>query len=410
MTLSRRRVLALGGAAAVLAGCGPRRRAPLPAGPSAQPSPVSQAWSIPVGLPAPWKEPPVSRFDAGLRAAVGRYLRPTPERPAHPMYPGAVAFAAVDGRVAAHFAAGDAVRYGADRVELPADARVPARTDTMYDLASLTKMFTAVLALRLVERGWLELDAPAARYLASFVDKPGITVRMLLTHTSGLSKDTPLAGDTPAERLEHVLREAPVAPAGSGFLYADQNFIALGAIVTALAGERLDMLVRRQIAAPLGMADTGFIPPGALLSRIAATEGALRGTVHDPSAAAFGGVSGHAGLFSTASDVALFGRALLDGGGALLQPSTVELMRTNANARFGPAAAHGLGVDVDQAWYMGRLAGRGAFGHTGFTGTSIVIDPRRKAILVLLTNRVHPDAAWGVNNPARKAAADVLAG
>ncbi|MGI5239178.1 serine hydrolase domain-containing protein [Dactylosporangium sp. CA-139066] len=406
MTLTRRRLLALG-AGLALSGCGSPPPRPLPA--AASPSAPS-AWSIPVSLPPPWASPPVTRFDRGLRAAVGRYLQPTPEHPEHPWYPGAVCFAAVDGHVAAHFAAGDAVRYAAGKSELPPAERVPARPDTLYDLASLTKVFTAVLALRLLERGRLDLDAPAARYLPSFVDKPGITVRMLLTHTSGLSKDTPLSGETPDERIEHVLRQPPVAPPGTGFLYADQNFIALGAIVAELTGERLDTLVRTQIAAPLGLADTGYLPPESLRPRIAATEGPLRGTVHDPAAAAFGGVSGHAGIFSTAADLAVFGRTLLDGGGPLLKPSTVELMRTDANARFGPAAAHGLGVDVDQAWYMGRLAGRGAFGHTGFTGTSIVLDPRRRAVLVLLTNRVHPDAAWGGINPARKAAADVLGG
>ncbi|WP_327004182.1 beta-lactamase family protein [Dactylosporangium sp. NBC_01737] len=332
-----------------------------------------------------------------------RFLAPSP---VHPLYPGGVLFAAVDGAVVAHFAFGDAVRYDAAKAELPAGARIPATVDTLYDLASLTKTFTAVLALRLVEQGTLALDAPAATYLPSFVDKPAITVRMLLTHTSGLSKDVPLAGSSAAERVGHVLREPPVAPAGSGYLYADQNFIALGEIVTRLAGGPLDLLVRQQIAGPLGLARTGFHPPASLPT--AATEGAIHGTVHDPPAAAFGGVSGHAGLFATAADVGVFASALLSGGGPLLRPSTVDLMRTDANARFGPAAAHGLGVDVDQAWYMGRLAGRGAFGHTGFTGTSMVCDPRRRIVLVLLTNRVHPDATWGNNNPARRAVADAM--
>ncbi|MER7283243.1 serine hydrolase domain-containing protein [Dactylosporangium sp. NPDC000244] len=382
MTLSRRRLLGLGAAAAVLTGCG-------------APSKAAQA--------------PVTRDEVGLRAVAGRYLTATPENPRHPLYPGAVVLAAVGGRVAAHFAVGDAVRYAADKTELPAAERVAARTDTVYDLASLTKTFTAVLALRLAEQGRLDLDAPAMRYLPSFGAKPGITVRMLFTHTSGLSKDTPLSGATPDERLAYILGQPPVAPPGSGFLYADQNFIALGAIVTGLRGERLDTLVRREIAAPLGMADTGYLPAPALLPRVAATEGGIRGTVHDPSAAALGGVAGHAGIFATAADLALFGRALLDGGGPLLEPSTVEQLRTDANTRFGPGAAHGLGFDIDQSWYMGRLAGRGAFGHTGFTGTSMVLDPHRRALLVLLTNRVHPDATRGSVNPARKAAANVLA-
>ncbi|GAA3195946.1 hypothetical protein GCM10010532_013670 [Dactylosporangium siamense] len=356
---------------------------------------------MPVATPDPWR---AGSSRAGrLRDVVTRFLAPSP---VHPLFPGGVLFAAVDGAVVAHFAFGDAVRYDAARVELPLDQRVPATVETLYDLASLTKTFTAVLALRLVEGGALALDAPVLEYLPSFVDKSAITVRMLLTHTSGLSKDVPLVGASAAARLEHVLREPPVGPAGGGYLYADQNFIALGEIVTHLAGEPLDVLVRQQIAGPLGMARTGFRPPPSLPA--AATEGATRGTVHDPSAAAFGGVAGHAGLFATAADVALLARALLAGGGPLLRPSTVDLMRTDANQRFGPAAAHGLGVDVDQAWYMGKLAGHGAFGHTGFTGTSMVCDPRRRIALVLLTNRVHPDATWGNNNPARRAVADAM--
>ncbi|MEV0134644.1 serine hydrolase domain-containing protein [Dactylosporangium sp. NPDC050688] len=395
--MNRRGLLGVLGAG-LLAGCSATHAAP-PV-PSPSPSPVSP-WTLPVATPAPWRSGR-SRADR-LRAVVTRFLTPSP---VHPMFPGGVVFAAVDGAVVAHFAFGDAVRYDAAKAELPAQQRIPATTDTLYDLASLTKTFTAVLALRLVERGALALDAPVAEYLPSFVDKPAVTVRMLLTHTSGLSKDVPLAGATAAERVEHVLREPPVGPPGGGYLYADQNFIALGEIVARLAGAPLDLLVRRQIAGPLGLARTGFRPPPSL--PVAATEGGLRGTVHDPPAAAFGGVSGHAGLFGTASDVAAFAAALLSGGGPLLRPSTVDLMRADANARFGPAAAHGLGVDVDQAWYMGRLAGRGSYGHTGFTGTSMLCDPGRRIVLVLLTNRVHPDATWGSNNAARRAVADAM--
>lgn len=384
--------------AGLLAGCSATHAAPSVPAPS--PSPVSP-WTLPVATPAPWRSGR-SRADR-LRAVVTRFLGPSP---VHPMFPGGVLFAAVDGAVVAHFAFGDAVRYDAAKAELPAEQRIPATTDTLYDLASLTKTFTAVLALRLVEQGALDLDAPAAGYLPAFADKPMITVRMLLTHTSGLSKDVPLVGDTAAGRVEHVLREPPVGPPGGGYLYADQNFIALGEIVARLAGAPLDLLVRRQIAGPLGLARTGFRPPPSL--PVAATEGGLRGTVHDPPAAAFGGVSGHAGLFGTAADVAAFAGALLSGGGPLLRPSTVDLMRADANARFGPAAAHGLGVDVDQAWYMGRLAGHGTYGHTGFTGTSMLCDPGRRIVLVLLTNRVHPDASWGNNNAARRAVADAM--
>jgi CubicO group peptidase (beta-lactamase class C family) len=187
VTLSRRHLLGLLGSAATLTACGGTSLPGPPTRMAASASPGPAAWSIPVSSPAPWATPPVERYESGLRTVATRYLQPTPDHPAHPLYPGASVFAAVDGRVAAHFAVGDAVRYAADKSELPPAERVPARPDTVYDLASLTKLFAAVLALRLLERGRLHLDAPAHRYLPSFVDKPGVTVRMLFTHTSGLS-------------------------------------------------------------------------------------------------------------------------------------------------------------------------------------------------------------------------------
>jgi CubicO group peptidase (beta-lactamase class C family) len=363
---------------------------------------------------------------ARLRAVATRYLRPTTDHPGHPSYPGAVVFASIGGRVVAHFAVGDAVRYRADHNVLPTAMRVAATLDTMYDLASLTKLFTAALVMQLVEAGQVSLDDPVETHLPDFASKPAVTVRMLLTHTSGLTSDVAVVGEGRAERLANVLREPVRAVPGTRYVYADKNFIALGALVERLAGQRLDAVVRRQITEPQGMRDTMFRPPRNRWARVAATTGARRGEVHDPVAAALNGIAGHAGLFSTAYDVSLFGHALIDGHTLGLSPATVDLMRTDQNSHLGPAARHGLGVDLDQSWYMGRLARPSAepsnpgapghavaceptFGHTGFTGTSLVVEPVRRVVLALLANRVHPDPKWGGMNPARRAAADVLA-
>jgi len=229
---------------------------------------------------------------------------------------------------------------------------------------------------------------------------------MLLAHTSGLPSEVDLG---PSRDVGGVLRSRLTARPGQRFLYADSNFIALGALVERLAGARLDALVRDEITWPLGLRDTRYRPPS---GRVAATEdmpgrGMVRGEVHDEIAFTLGGVCGHAGLFGTARDLAVLGHALLTG--ELLRPATVELMLTNANAGMGARAAHGLGVDLNQPWYQGKLAGPRTFGHTGFTGTSLVVDPVRRAVLVLLTNRVHPDRSWGTINTPRRALADAFA-
>jgi CubicO group peptidase (beta-lactamase class C family) len=356
-----------------------------------------------------------------LAAAVARYLAPTPDHPRHPWYPGAVALTALAGDILAHEAVGDAVHYGPGPVELPPDQRVPARPDTVYDLASLTKLFTAVLALRLVDSGRLDLDKRVSWYLPAFSGKAEVTVAMLLTHTAGLPGDMDLAPypDRPS-RLAAVLTAPPVSPPGTRFGYSDLGFITLGVLVEQLAAGRLDDLVAAQITGPLGMRDTGFAPLAALWPRVAATEympwtgrGVVRGQVHDEAAWALGGVAGHAGLFGTAVDVAVFGQMLANGGEyagtRLLREPTVARMLANWNAGLGAAAAHGLGVALDQLEYMGALSGPRTFGHTGFTGTSLVVEPDRGAIAVLLTNRVHPDRRWGTIYPPRRTVADSLA-
>ncbi|MFI2064214.1 serine hydrolase domain-containing protein [Streptomyces mirabilis] len=301
--------------------------------------------------------------------------------------------------IAVEEAAGWAVRYSSydektdTGVELPPGDRRPMTVHTPFDLASLTKLFTAVAAVQQLERGTLGVDARVGAYLPEFraASAHDITVRQLLTHTSGLRPELPLY-DCPddAARLALLRAEAPSSPPGE-YVYSDLNLILLQHVLERVTGRTLDVLVRDGITRPLGMTATSFGP----CAVAAATEdqrrpwgkadrGMLRGVVHDENAWALGGVAGHAGLFSTAHDLAIFCRTLLAGGSygpaRILGPDFVELMLTPP----------GLGFAVDQPWFMGALAGRGAAGHTGFTGTSLVLDPATDTFLVLLANTVHP--------------------
>ncbi|MET7893180.1 serine hydrolase domain-containing protein [Streptomyces mirabilis] len=301
--------------------------------------------------------------------------------------------------IAVEEAAGWAVRYSSydektdTGVELPPGDRRPMTVHTPFDLASLTKLFTAVAAVQQLERGTLGIDARVGAYLPEFraASAHDITVRQLLMHTSGLRPELPMY-DCPddAARLALLRAEAPSSPPGE-YVYSDLNLLLLQHVLERVTGRTLDVLVRDGITRPLGMTATSFGP----CAGAAATEdqrrpwgkadrGMLRGVVHDENAWALGGVAGHAGLFSTAHDLAIFCRTLLAGGSygpaRILGPDLVELMLTPP----------GLGFAVDQPWFMGALAGRGAAGHTGFTGTSLVLDPATDTFLVLLANTVHP--------------------
>ena len=316
-----------------------------------------------------------------------------------PWAAGAVVVAGRGPVIAVEEAAGWAVRYSAydpeaDRgIELPPASRVPTTVDTPFDLASLTKLFTAVAAMQQIERGTLGIDARVGAYLPDFraAARHGITVRQLLTHTSGLRPELPLY-DCPddAERLAMLRAEAPVGEPGE-YVYSDLNLLLLQSVLERISGRTLDVLIHDGITRPLGMTSTDFGPcPGAAATEdqrrpwAKADRGMLRGVVHDENAWALGGVAGHAGLFSTARDLAIFCRTLLAGGSygpaRILGSDFVELLLTPP----------GLGFGVDQAWFMGELAGRGAVGHTGFTGTSLVLDPATDTFLVLLANTVHP--------------------
>ncbi|NYH80497.1 CubicO group peptidase (beta-lactamase class C family) [Actinopolyspora biskrensis] len=340
----------------------------------------------------------------------------------HPMYGGAVSLVAHNGRVVSHEAAGYELRYSDDAgTELPPAEREKAETSTIFDIASMTKLFTSVAVLQQVERGRVELEEPAARYLPEFGNhgKSGITVRQLLTHTSGLQSVVRLWELPAEERVPHVMGLEPVNEPGSSYNYSDPNMIVLGELVERVSGKSLDRMVRERITEPLGMRDTGYLPPRSEADRIAATEyqrqpsrGMLRGRVHDENAWSLGGVAGHAGIFSTARDLAVLGQAVLNGGsygGArILRERSVELMLTDYNSEF-PEHSHGLGFELGQRWYMAGLTGPRTAGHTGYTGTSMVLDPASRSMAVLLTNRVHPSREWGSNNPARVELAEGLA-
>ncbi|TWH21198.1 CubicO group peptidase (beta-lactamase class C family) [Prauserella rugosa] len=333
----------------------------------------------------------------------------------HPLYSGAAGLLAHDGKVVGKFTAGGAVRFDRDGNELPADQQVPVRENTIFDMASVSKLFTSIAVMQLVERGDVELSAPVARYLPAFGShgKDKITVEQLLTHTSGLEATMPLWKDYPdrTSRIGAVLAAEPVSEPGTEYEYSDLNLITLGELVGKLTGERLDTYVQKNITGPLGMRDTGYNPPKPKLDRIAATEyqsepdrGMIRGVVHDENAWSLDGVAGHAGIFSTIHDMGVLGQALLNGGtydGArILSERSVRDMLTNRNQEF-PDDSHGLGFELDQSWYMGELSSPNTAGHTGFTGTSFVIDPNSQSMAILLTNKVHPTREWGSINDAR---------
>jgi len=306
--------------------------------------------------------------------------------------PGAVLVVGHDGRVVYRKA------YGNRAIEPRREAMT---VDTVFDLASMTKVVaTTTAVMQLMEQGKLRLGDPVAKYLPDFAQngKEDVTLRQLLTHYSGLEPDLDLKekweGKETAYRM--AFHDPPELPPGSGFSYSDVNFITLGALVEKVSGEALDAYAAHHIFAPLKMTRTRFLPPSAWRKKIAPTqydedEHMLRGVVHDPTARRMGGVAGHAGVFSTADDVAKFAQALLNGGDGILSPLSVRKM-TEPEQPPTATAVRGLGWDIDSPFSSNRgaLLPVGSFGHTGFTGTSLWIDPTTQTYIVLLTNAVHP--------------------
>ncbi|MGA9797526.1 MAG: serine hydrolase, partial [Terriglobales bacterium] len=278
--------------------------------------------------------------------------------------------------------------------------REPMTVDTIFDVASLTKVVaTTTAVMQLVQQGKVRVNDPVTKYIPEFGEngKEDITVRNLLTHFSGLREDfdldPPWQGKDAGFRL--AFAEKPVYPPGSRFLYSDTNFITLGALVERVTGTTLDQYCARKIFTPLQMSHTRFLPPASWRPKIAPTEydedgKMLRGAVHDPRARRMDGVAGHAGVFSTADDLSKFARALLNGS-PILAADMVEKMTTPQQP---PTATvlRGFGWDIDSPFSSNRgdLLPVGSFGHTGFTGTSIWIDPTTQTYIILLTNAVHP--------------------
>ena len=299
--------------------------------------------------------------------------------------------------------------------------RIPMARDTVFDLASLTKVLATTSAVMLlVEQGALGLDDPVAKWLPHFGEreKERVTLRHLLTHSSGLHPwrgfhETLLERErkkgerwigTPAAKdwiLESICRSALVHEPGSAAVYGDLDFIVLGALIEAVAGQPLDVFCRERIFAPLGMSETRFLrqpPAEAERRRFAATENCpwrgriVWGEVHDPNAAAMGGVAGHAGLFAPADDVMRFGSTLLDvwhGRSDLLPRERLVEFATRQNLPPGADWALGWDTPTPGGSSSGRYFSAQSIGHLGFTGTSLWIDFAAEAVVVMLTNRIH---------------------
>ena len=328
----------------------------------------------------------LARIDAAVEAVLARKE-----------LPGAVVLVGRGGKVVFRKA------YGFRAVE---PGREPMTVDTAFDLASVTKpVATATSVMVLVERGKVRLSDPIVKHLPEFGREGGrekVTVEQLLTHRAGLIPDDAmeLYGGTRDELWARKAKVPLQNPPGAKFVYTDAGYEALGEMVAKVSGKPLDRFAKEEVFLPLGMRETEFRPAGKgtlPLGRIAPTEKVdgkvLRGAVHDPRARKVGGVAGHAGLFATADDLGRYCRALLAGGGGVLSPAGVaEMTRPRS---FGDADLRALGWDVDTSFSTNRgdLLPRGSFGHTGWTGTSVWVDPATRLYVVLLTSRVHPDGS-----------------
>ena len=361
----------------------------------------------------------LARMDAAIAASIEKKE-----------LPGAVVLVARHGKTVWRKA------YGARAVEPQREAMT---LDTIFDLASLTKVVaTTTSIMMLVEEGKIRLGDPVTQFIPEMKGegRDAITIEQLMTHVSGFAPDFDLRERWTGydEGIKRLYREPLRTPPGTRFVYSDINYIALGEVVHRVSGLMLDEFARRHIFVRLGMRDTGFNPKARLRSRIAPTEkrggqmdypgdsGAdagsesdqwLRGQVHDPTSFRMGGVAGHAGLFSTARDLAIFCRMLLNGGvykgRRILSPMTIATM-TRPRAVSETGAARGLGWDLATTFSSNRgdLFPLGSFGHTGFTGTSIWIDPASDSFVIFLSNRVHPDGKGDVG-PLRGRVASIVA-
>ena len=349
---------------------------------------------VPASAGIPRAGPSSLGLDSTRLADVVAYVRAEVDSGA---FPGGVLAVGRHGRLALLAPVG---HYGVD------DPR-PVEVGTLYDLASLTKVVGLTTAcMLLVDSGLLELDAPIERYVPTFRGsmKDRVTVRQLLTHSAGLVADLPLFDSTAtrAAALAAVDTTTLVAPPGTKYVYSDLSAIVLMQAVERVTGEPFDRFLARRVFGPLGMPATRFLPPASSRDWIAPTEHDtvfrhrwLRGEVHDESAARLGGVSGNAGLFSNALDLSRFAAMLLNGGAwdtlQLIRAETVAEFTTRQNLPPGSTRALGWDTPSDSGYSSaGAKLSRRSFGHTGYTGTSLWMDPDRDLFIILLTNRVHP--------------------
>lgn len=292
---------------------------------------------------------------------------------------------------------------GFGRIDWKSSSPRVSPDETLYDLASLTKVVGTTTALMILyDQGRFSLDDPIVKYLPEFGGgmKDSVTIRELLEHRSGLPADRDLwrLASSPAEARQLVLTTPLEYKPGTQYVYSDLGAMTLGFLVEKLSGQTLDAYLAQWVFQPLGMTNTFFRPPDSVRYRAAPTEDTpprgypLKGEVHDENAYALGGVAGHAGLFSTASDLSIFAQMILNGGEyngvRVVSDSTIRLFTTRA------AGSRALGwAMADGQWGSGRFLSDDAFGHVGYTGTSMWIDPDRQMFVILLTNRVHEPRA-----------------
>jgi serine-type D-Ala-D-Ala carboxypeptidase len=355
--------------------------------------------------------PPASERD--VDSSLAREIREAVEAAiSEEKLPGCVVLVSAGGKVVHREA------YGNRRIE---PAPEPMTVDTVFDLASLTKpIATATSVVILFERGKLRLDDPVAKHLSQFAasGKDAITIEHLLLHTGGLIADNPLADyeDGRDKSIERIHGLKPLAAPGERFIYSDVGFIVLGLLVEKVSGQSLEEFARENIFEPLEMKETLFRPGEDLRRRVAPADKHdgewLVGEVHDPRAARLGGVAGHAGLFSTVDDLAKYAGAMLNRGSRqdrrLLSEETWQQMTRPRDV--AGRGLRGLGWDMKTGYSTngGKKLSAAAFGHGGFTGTALWIDPEKELFVIFLSNRLHPNGKGSVN-PLAGRIADIVA-
>ena len=398
------RAIPLALAALATLGCARPTLPPEPA-----PSPLLPSLPATASTPPPAPGPPPPSLPAATLAAIAEAAA------------GAISRNEVPGAVIAVVHGGNLLFLHAYGLLRSGPAPQPLAVDTVFDLASLTKaVATAPCVHLLAAQGKLRLDAPVARYLPSFArnGKEGITVEQLLLHTSGLTPDNAL-GDYRGSRADAFARIDALAPRsspGAKFDYSDVGYLVLGELVEKVSGQPLDVFARAHLFEPLEMHETGYNPGPALVARAAPTEmrdgTMLEGQVHDPRAQALGGVAGHAGLFATTPDLARFAEMLLGGGRRgtteVLPPAAFRRMIEPHELPGGVKRALGWDVQSGFSGARGELAG--GYGHTGFTGTSLWVDPGSDSAVIVLTSRLYPDGKGDPRRLRREVATAVARG